>query len=144
MSEGRIKVGFDDPQHGWVGFSIERGEDRFAESFSHTPYDSFTELAGALSQIAKGDGAAVARWNAEPVECEFQFERSGGTVELRIITRHRRRTKVVFRSIGDVKTICVPFWRSLRNLHGRFSAEKWQWPFPVEAVARLTRALGRQ
>jgi hypothetical protein len=151
MSKPRIRVRFDDPDHGWIGLSIKaEGSSDFQQSFSYTPYDSFGELIAALSQVSQGPGYASVHWNAEPVEFEFHFERAGDTARLQIERHpdHRRikgQSSVLCSLSGTFEEIALPFWQALQNLRSRFSAEdlskRWHRAFPGAELERLTRRL---
>jgi hypothetical protein len=63
----------------------------------------------------------------------------------RRITRSRRKQLEI---AGSYEKICVPFWRALRNLQGRFSAAeldaRWHRQFPWKYIDRLTRAIRKK
>jgi hypothetical protein len=44
----KLKVSFDDPDHGWVCLTINCGDDSAAIIASYTPSDSFLDLTNAL------------------------------------------------------------------------------------------------
>jgi len=62
--------------------------------------------------------------------------------------RHRRIARSGEKELeitGSYEEICVPFWRALRSLQGRFSAEeldaRWHRPFPWKDIDQLTSAI---
>ena len=151
MKNDRLRVKFDDPGEGWIGMTIQSdGISPFNQSFSYTPYDSFFELITAVAMVSKGDGEWVAHWNAEPIEYEFQLQRTQDEVHLRIQRhadnqRQKGQEEAVFTASGDFSGIALPFWRALQNLRSRFSVEeldrRWHRKFPVAELDRLTTSL---
>lgn len=145
----KLRVEFDDPDHGWIGFRVESDSGTFVESFSYTPYDSFAELATSIALIYKGAETASSTWSAEPTEIELAFSRTDETVELRIERwRDCHRTEEPGRRLtasGSFDQICRPFWRAMRNLHTRFEPaeldRRWHRQFPHDQVSRLTALL---
>jgi hypothetical protein len=49
----KITVDFDGPNDGWIGITLTDSDQRFYESVSYTPYDSFVEVASALRETAQ-------------------------------------------------------------------------------------------
>ena len=80
----------------------------------------------------------------------MRFSISGEEVKLEvyIFSDHRRdygRGERELEITGSYEEICVPFWRALRSLQGRFSAEeldaRWHRPFPWKEIEILTAAI---
>lgn len=143
----KLRVRFDDPEHGWIGLSVEGENITFREAFSYTPHDSFFDLVTALSLLLEGDHEDVVTWAVGPGEFDFSFSGKGGVVRLRV-DRHRDQQRppgggeVLFEASGSVDEICLPFWRALRDLESRFPPaeldRRWHSPFPFEALKRLS------
>ena len=73
----------------------------------------------------------------EPTVCELQFKRESVPIGLRVCRRTSRdHCQTLFETEGSFSEICVPFWRALRNLESRFSAEEFsrRWGRPLPAV----------
>ena len=47
----KLKVAFDDPEHGWVGLTLSRGGESVTITASYTPSDSFLDLTNALHNL---------------------------------------------------------------------------------------------
>jgi hypothetical protein len=146
----KLKVSFDNPEHGWVGLTISQGEESLTITASYTPSDSFLDLTNALCNLLCYRGGGVVTWHEEPAETELRFSISRELVELEVyfFSDHRRdfgRGKRELAITGSYEEICMPFWRALRSLQGRFSAEeldaRWHRPFPWKEIDILTTAI---
>jgi hypothetical protein len=146
----KLKVSFDNPEHGWVGLFINYGEEAITIIASYTPSDSFLDLTNALYALLYYPIEATIVWHEEPAETELRFSVSGGIVRLEVYTfpDYRRIAGSGERDLeisGSYEEICVPFWRALRSLRGRFSAEeldaRWHRPFPWKDIDQLTTAI---
>jgi serine phosphatase RsbU (regulator of sigma subunit) len=147
MMKQRLKVSFDNPEHGWVGLTISQGEKSLTIIASYTPSDSFLDLTNALHNLLCYRVGGVVTWHEEPAETEMRFSISGEDVELEVcfFSDHRRdygRGERELAITGSYEEICTPFWRALRSLQGRFSAEeldaRWHRPFPWKEIDLLT------
>jgi hypothetical protein len=145
-----LKASFDDPADGWVGLTISRGDEAVTINASYTPRDSFRELADALYKLFLHEGEAKVVWNEGPGEDEMRFSREGDFVRLEVCghpgrSREEGRGERLFEASGSYGEVCVPFWRALRSLQGRFTGEelsaRWHRPFPSEEVDGLTALL---
>ena len=150
MNSDKLRVAFNDPEHGWVGLTISRGETTTILIAEYVPSDSFLELTSALHNLLQWECEATARWQYNPTTYDMRFQRSGGYVSLEIFEYpdHRRiegRGKRIFSARGTYASICTPFWRALRDLQGRFSPEeldaRWHRPFPSREIELLTLAI---
>jgi hypothetical protein len=146
----KLKVSFDDPEHGWVCLTINCGDESAAIIASYTPSDSFLDLTNALYDLLHYDGEATVVWHEEPAETELRFFRTKELVRLEvwIFFDHRRepgKGEKEFEVSGSYSEICLPFWRALRSLQGRFSADelgaRWHRPFPWKEIDLLTKAI---
>ncbi len=147
---GGLKAAFDDPEHGWVGLTMSRGAETVTLNASYTPRDSFLELADALYNLFLYDGEAKVVWNSGATDYELRFSREDEVVRLEACAYPTRVREVgtgerLFEASGSYEDVCVPFWRALRNLQGRFPVEelnaRWHRPFPSKEVAGLTSLL---
>jgi len=147
--ERKLKVSFDEPEHGWIAITMSAGEEQFRLIPSHVPYDSITELAIALNKILEGYAEAVVRWNEEPAEYEFFFRVSGESLNLEICEVARIqggvRRNSVFNFGGPRDQLLISFWRALRELQGRYSPfeyeKRWEEPFPTLEMEVLTQRI---
>jgi hypothetical protein len=147
MMKQKLNVSFENPEHGWVGLTISQGEESLKIIASYTPSDSFLDLTNALYNLRCYRVGGVVAWHEEPAETELRFSISGDEVELDVyfFSDHRRdygRGERVLAITGSYEEICTPFWRALRSLQGRFSAEeldaRWHRPFPCKEIDLLT------
>ena len=118
---------------------------------SYTPSDSFLDLTNALHRLLYYPIEATVVWHEEPAETELRFSPSGELIRLEVYMfpdRHRRIARNGEKELeitGSYEEICVPFWRALRSLQGRFSAEeldaRWHRPFAWKDIDQLTSAI---
>src|SRR6266511_221684 len=150
MMKQKLTVSFDNPEHGWVGLTISQGEESLKIIASYTPSDSFLDLTNALYNLLYYRVGGAVTWHEEPAETELRFSISQEDVELEVysFSDHRRdygRGERELAITGSYEEICVPFWRALRSLQGRFSAEeldaRWHRPFPWKEIEILTAAI---
>jgi hypothetical protein len=148
-AERKLKVGFDEPEHGWIAITMSADDERFILIPSHVPYDSITELAVALNKILEGYSEATVRWNEEPAEYEFVFRVSEGALNLDIYEVARVqggiRRNSVFSFSGLRDQLLISFWRALRELQGRYDPSeyerRWNEPFPTSEMEVLTQRI---
>jgi hypothetical protein len=148
-AERKLKVSFDEPEHGWIAITISADDERFMLIPSHVPYDSITELAAALNKILEGYSEAVVRWNEEPAEYEFVFRVSEGALNLDVYEVDRIqggiRRNSVFSLSEPRDRLLISFWRALRELQGRYDPSeyerRWKEPFPTREMEVLTQRI---
>lgn len=150
MKNQKLKVSFDDPEHGWVCLKIDYGDKSASSIASYTPGDSFLDLTNALDSLFHYGGEAMVVWYEGPGETELRFFCTKDMVRLEVwfFLDHRRdygRGEKEFEISGSYEEICLPFWRALRSLQGRFSNEeleaRWHRSFPWKEIDLLTRAI---
>jgi hypothetical protein len=148
-AERKLKVGFDEPEHGWIAITMSADGEPFMLVASHVPYDSITELAQALNKILEGCSEATVHWNEEPAEYEFAFRRNEEVLNLDVygLTRVQGgiRRASVFNFIGPCDQTLIAFWRVLRELQGRYDPSeyerRWKEPFPIREMEVLTQRM---
>ena len=148
-AERKLKVSFDEPEHGWIAITISADDERFMLIPSHVPYDSITELAAALNKILEGYSEAVVRWNEGPAEYEFVFRVSEGALNLDVYEVDRIqggiRRNSVFSLSEPRDRLLISFWRALRELQGRYDPSeyerRWKEPFPTREMEVLTQRI---
>lgn len=147
---GKLSIYFDDPEHGWVGMTISYGDRVIHIIASFTPGDSFLDLTNTLHNLLLYELQAVVTWYEEPAETELRFSRSGDVIRLEVYeyADHHRdfgKGRRVLDLSGSYEEICIPFWRALRSLQGRFSAKeldaRWHRPFPSQEIDMLTASI---
>jgi hypothetical protein len=144
----RLKVQFDDPQHGWMALTIRSDVGVATLNMSYVGFDTLHEMVDALHALILGDHYRSVRIMEEPTVCELQFHRQDDIMRLelhRLSPRNHRQT--IFGDSGRFVEICLPFWRALRNLQTRFSTEefgaRWHRPFPLSDMEKLNADVGR-
>jgi len=147
----KVKVAFGEPIHGWLPIEVSMDSVSVAFNASYV-YSSPHYLVTALTSLTGPTADQTVVWNTEPEEYEFTFSQLGdGNISLTIVEypdRERIQStqgSTLLSASGDYSTICLPFWRALRELKGRFSSKEWKvrWgsPFPNSELRKLTEAL---
>ena len=117
---------------------------------SYTPSDSFLDLINALYNLYLYSGEAKVIWHSGSIEYEFCFFRRGEVVGVEAYEypdhlRHKGRGEQFFKVSGSYEDVCLPYWRALRNIQGRYSPEEGSGRgttlFPSEEVDGLTTLL---
>jgi len=148
-AERKLKVSFDEPEHGWIAITMIADDEKFMLVPSHIPYDSITELAAALNKILEGYSEAIVRWNEGPAEYEFVFRDSEERLNLDVCevttVQGGIRRNSVFSFIGLRDQLLIAFWRALRELQGRYDPaeyeRRWKEPFPTREMEVLTQRM---
>ena len=148
----KLKVIFDDPSAGWIWIHIHSTMDTVSIDASYI-YNSILGLAEALYKLTAVEGQQTVTWQCEPAEYDMRFVRTDATIQLDVLffpDAQRsvfQQPKVKLSVKGNYDEVCLPFWRALRELQGRFPAsefrERWQEAFPTLQMERLTAALGK-
>lgn len=148
----KLSVIFGDPEFGWIDVSLQFGTQTFSITASDV-YNAFFPLVDTLLQLHSVPGQNIVNWTVEPTEYAMHFSREGAAVTLDILvwpdsSRNSFRQEKVFSASGSYAEVCLPFWRALRGLQGRFSAadleKRWQNLFPQRELNTLTVALGKE
>jgi hypothetical protein len=146
-----LRVHFDEPEHDWMPLTLEDEEVRIRCDASDI-YPSLEQLVSALSAMLDARDEQLVVWMEEPVELEMRFLRSDEVIRLEISSfpgslrpLETPKAEIVF--VGTYEEICLPFWRALRELEGRYSREelarRWTGYFPHRELALLTEQLGK-
>lgn len=143
-----MRLQFGEARHGWLPTTLELDGETLHFDVSYVPYDFIIELVWALSGVLGGPGEYVARICEEPTEHDWRFRSSDASaVVFEVVTyrtgqRGKGKAEVVAETWGAPLDIVLPFWRGLQELASRTRAEgfqsHWSYPFPVEALDRLT------
>jgi hypothetical protein len=142
----RFKIRFDDLENGWLTVRLKNGDQEYTFIPSHVPSDSIRELADGLGNLLLGYTQTKARWNDEPVEHEFVFDKRGSQLSFRVMllkeTRLGKQSEEVIATQGTLYDIIRTFWVALRDLETRYPAEeyqqRWREPFPFNEMRLLT------
>lgn len=148
----QLKIRFDEPEHGWMNVEIHADGAELMRISVSDVYPSLHLLVDALLAMLDLRAEKSVDWMQEPAEFEMLFARRGEHISLEISSFSssfrpigERSTDYVFS--GSYEEICLPFWRALRNLEGRYSPEelanRWTEPFPHRELALLTERMGK-
>lgn len=147
-----LKVRFDEPEHGRIGLFILANDKLIVECDASRIYDSLEQLVTALGAMLDMRDERLVTWLEGAPELELRFSRLDDVVQLEITSfegseRPREKPTADWTFVGPYDEICLPFWRALRNLEGRYSAEelvhRWKGYFPHRGLAFLTEQLGK-
>lgn len=148
----KLHVSFGEPNAGTIEITLHHGVETVYIGASYI-YNSFHALVEALIRLKNSADEAVVVWQCEPSEYEFRFNSLDTAVSLQVLLFPEPGRSVFdepdpkLTITGSYEEVCLPFWRALRQLQGRFSEEEWQtrWhgPFPSRELDLLTAALGK-
>ncbi len=146
----RLKVKFDEPEHGRIYLFVFADGKQVVHSDVSRIYSSFEQLVTALGAMLDGQEERIVVWLEGSAELEMRFSRHDDIIQLEITSfagSIRPHKNPEFTFVGSYNEICLPFWRALRNLEGRYSAEelalRWKGYFPHRELALLTHQLGK-
>lgn len=150
--DATLTVEFEPPESGWMRFRIAHVDAEFSIVASCVPYDSLGNLIHAISQVAKGLDEVVVPWSVEPGEYDLRFlsESDRTSVSVTSFPDHARvkgSGQLEFEAHDSRLEVCLAFWRALRRLESRITAEDfergWGHPFQADKLANLTRTMDR-
>jgi hypothetical protein len=108
----KLRIQFDDPQHGWMAMSIRSDVGVVTVTVSSVAYDTLDELVDGLHALTTGDGYRAVRIMEEPTVCELRFKCESGAMGLKVCRLSLRNDgQTLFEADGSFSEICVPFWR---------------------------------
>lgn len=148
----RLKIRFDNPEQGWIVLFVFADGEQIIHSDVSWIYPSFDQLVTALGAMFDVREERLVVWLEEPTELEMRFSRRDDVVSLELTSfsgpeRPREKVDAEFTFVGSYDEICLPFWRALRELEGRYPAEElarlWKVSFPHRELALLTERLGK-
>ena len=149
----QLKVRFGEVHHGWVKVTLWNNDveiSKFEASYIYSA--SFRSLVNVLLAMLDLRAEEAVVWGLEPDEIEMRFVRDDDECKLEVTalpdnSRPLERGDASFVFVGTYEETCLPFWRALRNLEGRYSPEElarhWQSYFPHRELALLTERLGK-
>lgn len=148
----RLRVEFDQPEHGWLKLELRSEEVVLSDTFSHI-YPTLPSLCDALCALTESKGPRPVVFLIEPQELELSFrseENYNCIVNAVRFSDHRRDSEngeVVFEYSGPAQEVVLSFWRALRQLQTCLPEHefttRWRDPFPANEMAALTAAVER-
>jgi hypothetical protein len=146
----RLKVEFDQPEHGWLKVELRSAQIELSDTFSHI-YPTLPNLCEALCAVAEGKGSRPVVFLLEPQELELSFtsQENQTCIVNAVLFPDRRRDlengEVVFAHSGSSREVVLAFWRALRQLQTCLPEHeftvRWREPFPAKEMAALTVAV---
>lgn len=145
----KLKIRFDEPEHGWIALTIGAGEEPFHVVATYVPFDCISEMAVALNQLLSNEPRATVRMGDGPIEYEMSFNVRDNQikVEISIVTRAWGGTErqFLFGFTEEYGQTLIAFWRALRELQGRYEPaeyqRRWHQPFPTRELEVLTERI---
>ena len=144
----KLSISFDNPEHGWISLAVHHKQTEFDMNLSYVSINSFEELIKALGKVwIESYCSVVVKWLAEPDIYELRFSRKDNDVLFEIYWQNgsQKLCRLKFNYAGNKESICLPFWRALRSLEGRFSpdelTERWHCKWPSDSLRKLTEII---
>jgi hypothetical protein len=149
---GKLEVSFNSPQCGWMSIGFDDGVNEFHTTTAHAPHsEALSELLETLvGLLEKDDYSHTLKWNRNPEEFDFVFERKGDATKIEIIEypteeRESQKSEKVFSYMGDVKQIAEAFRETFQQLYEERNIDEfednWHQKFPFEAFEKLSKTI---
>ncbi|HQZ96017.1 MAG TPA: hypothetical protein PLP21_06835 [Pyrinomonadaceae bacterium] len=139
----KLEVSFNSPQCGWMSIGFDDGVSEFHTTTAHAPHESaLPELMRVLAKLAdpaSGENDFLLKWNRDPEEFDFQFVRSGNSVNIDIFQyptdeRDLAERELVFSHSGSVEETVAAFGQTFDQLYADRETDEfefnWRQPFP--------------
>lgn len=149
-----LEVSFNSPQCGWMSIGFDDGVSEFHTTTAHAPHESaLAELLNILSGLLDAGPSKrsfLLKWNRDPEEFDFEFERDGDGLKLDIYQypsdeRDAAERELVFSHRGDLKEICAAFHKTFAQLREDRETDdfefNWRQPFPHTEFETFTSRL---
>lgn len=142
-------VSFNSPQCGWMSIGFEGNGREFHTTTAHAPHsNALQELLRILSTLLdkdQGENKFLLKWNRDPEEFDFVFERNGEKVLLEIYeypTDERTSCEKVFDFEGGVKEIAGAFYSTFAQMKEDIDIDafeqNWRQPFPEKEFSKFS------
>ncbi len=149
---GKLEVSFNSPQCGWMSIGFDDGINEFHTTTAHAPHsEALSELLETLvNLLEKENFSHTLKWNRNPEEFDFVFEREGNKTKIEIFeypTEERDLSKgeKVFSHTGDAKQIAEAFRETFEQLYEERNIDEfednWHQKFPLQEFENLSKAL---
>ena len=147
-----LEVSFNSPQCGWMSIGFDDGVNEFHTTTAHAPHDAaLSDLMTVLADLA--DPASpkneyLLKWNRDPEEFDFRFNRVDGDVTLEIYQyptdqRESSERELVFSHRGNVTDVCGAFAATFEQLYEDRDTDEfefnWRQPFPFREFDEFKR-----
>lgn len=133
-----------------MAMSVTGGDGSARYGAAHQPFDSLGDLLRGVTALLNDQDALTVQWNAEPEQYDWQLQKEGGEVALRIIyypDQHRapEEAQEVFAYRLPLNDLAGDLEAEVRELQARAERDvfesNWRRPFPAKELAQLTAAL---
>jgi hypothetical protein len=153
---GLLEVSFNSPQCGWMSIGFADGTSEFHTTTAHAPHagalSELMQILAKLSDPASPDNEYILKWNRDPEEFDFRFQRNGEKLELEIYqypgeNRDASERELVFQHVGTVGATTAAFAKTFEQLYADRNDDEfefnWRQPFPHEAYERFQAAVNK-
>jgi hypothetical protein len=151
---GKLEVSFNSPQCGWMSVGFNDGTSEFHTTTAHAPYSGvLAELLETLVKLLEQDDFQhTLKWNRNPEEFDFVFNRDGDSVLFEIIeypteAREIEKGEKVYFYAGDAKMFAGQFYETFRQLYEERNIDEfednWHQKFPLREFEELSKKLAK-
>ena len=143
----QIRMRFGEPKAGWLPVDVLLHGRPLSLAISYTPNDALLDFVDLLRAALEGSSGTCV-WHCEPDEYEFRVTEAGDQIRLECkhwpdYRRTEGRSRMILTKTGRALDVCLPLWRSLRDLESRWRKpdfnQAWGRPFPSEAMSELSQ-----
>ena len=118
----KISIQFGIPEHGWLPTVFKFKDFELELDISDVPLNPMNQLCDSLIQLLKGiDEPDIVLWHLEPYCYYLKLKRIGENYKAIILEseNYDSPTKLTFEAKGNLKSIVLPIYRSLKNFHSK-------------------------
>ena len=150
----KFAVSFNSPQCGWMSIGFAGKTEEFHTTTAHAPHEralpELLEILTALLDANSAENEYMLRWNRNPEEFDFHFERDNDNLLLEIYQypgaqRERAERTRVFAHEGKTEDVCRAFAETFKQLYEDKDTDEfefnWRQPFPFAEYEKFAKAL---
>ncbi len=150
--QGKLEVSFNSPQCGWMSIGFDDGVNEYHTTTAHAPHENaLAELLETLVNLLENeDFSHTLKWNRNPEEYDFIFQRNGDETSIEIIEypteeRDSGKSEKVFSHKGHIRQIAEAFRETFEQLYEERNIDEfednWHQKFPLEEFEKLKISL---
>ena len=141
----KLEVSFNSPQCGWMSIGFSDGVNEFHTTTAHAPHaTALPDLMRILTAIATDGGNPeeyLLRWNRDPEEFDFRFERKGDDLTIEIYQyptedRDLNERELVYTHTAPTAEVLSAFAETFNQLYEDRDTDEfefnWRQPFPYK------------
>ena len=149
-----FEVSFNSPQCGWMSIGFDDGVNEFHTTTAHAPHErALPELLNILTDLLDANSTEnkfVLKWNRNPEEFDFEFQRDGKSVNLQIFQyptekRETKNREKVYDFTGDILKVCAAFHQTFAQMETDRDVDEfeqnWHQPFPHQEFEKFESVL---